>query len=138
MKKSILLTICLAFIGNTSFALDLFELGDCMKYGDRSPEDKRYYCFPMMKDIGEGELLFVLLFPIVLLSEKSSSAISPAQLAEMGYTSDEIEDFAKDMNTLHSAIAQRNLKFTSASEVKAWMLSFPLAPITRELMRIQK
>ena len=61
MKKSILLTICLALIGNTSFALDLFELGDCMKYGDRSPEDKRYYCFPMMKDLGEGELLYVRL-----------------------------------------------------------------------------
>lgn len=137
MKKSILLTICLALIGNTSFALDLFELGDCMKYGDRSPEDKRYYCFPMMKDLGEGELLYVLLFPLVLLSEKPQDAISSAQLTEMGYNADEIADFAKDMNSLQSAMIQRNLKFTSASEAKAWMRTLPLAPITREVMRLQ-
>jgi hypothetical protein len=135
MKKSILLTICLALFGHNAFALDLIELGKCMEYGDRSPEDNRYYCFPMMKDIADGEILYIIFFPFTILSENAPSNINTAQLTEMGYTSEEIADLRKDMKELQSAMAQRKTPFNSALEMKAWMQSFPLAPITLELMR---
>ena len=116
------------FSATKSFAVDLFGIPYCLS-------EKNYRCFDSMKSIFEGEYWMISLFPVFILSENNPPSINAQQLAQMGYTTDEIADFTKDMNTLQNAMVQRNRKFTSTSEVKVWMQSFPLAPITRELMR---
>ena len=97
-------------------------------------------CFMGTYDFFHSPLMILFfMLPFMILNDNGSDeAINTDKLTEMGYTNQEIADFAKDMNTLQNAMVQRNRKFTSASEAKAWMQTFPLTPITRELMRIQK
>lgn len=119
-----------------SVGYDLISLGGCFKEETEKSSDN---CFIGVKEVfTEKDYVFLVIFPIffaILLNENTPSSFNTAQLSEMGYTADEIADFAKDMNTLQSEMIQRNLKFTSASEAKAWIQTLPLAPITRELMR---
>ena len=137
LKKVLILSLTAASFFQKSYAVDILTSpSSCFE------DDEQYVkanCFSLMKEtFGNREYWMLILFPVFILSENTPSSINTAQLSEMGYTANEIADFANDINTLQSAMIQRNLKFTSASEAKAWMQTFPLAPITRELMRIQK
>lgn len=138
MKKSIIINV-LSFSLLLSFqsanAVDIIMSPNCFSNDQAIIKE---HCFGFMKELfQESELWVILGLPIFLLSEKFQVAISPAQLTEMGYSSDEIADFAADMNMLRNGMAQRSGKFTSASEAKSWMKSLRLAPITREVMRLQ-
>ncbi len=138
MKKSIIINIlCFSFLLSfqSANAVDIIMSPNCFSNDESVIKE---HCFGFMKELfQESELWVILGLPIFLLSEKPQDAISSAQLTEMGYNADEIADFAKDMNMLRKNVTEKRQQFSSASEAKAWMRTLPLAPITREVMRLQ-
>ncbi len=133
-----LITGSICFMAPKSHSADLFFIKAC--FSD-DPEVSKFggECFMGTYDIIHSPLIIIfVLVPLLFLKDNGSTyGINTAQLTEMGYTSEEIADLSKDIKALQSAMAQRKTPFNSALEMKAWMQSFPLAPITLELMRFQ-
>jgi hypothetical protein len=127
----LIMSIVLSF--QSANAVDVILSPNCFSTDESKTKE---LCFGFMKELfQEGELWVIFGLPIFFLSENAPSNINTAQLTEMGYTAEEIADLRKDIKALQSAMAQRKTPFNSALEMKAWMQSFPLAPITLELMR---
>ncbi len=145
LKNFLRSSILIPLISGSTFLMtpksnagDLFFIKACFSE-DENVSKFGGECFMGTYDFLHSPLMILFfMLPFMILNENATASINTAQLTEMGYNTNEIADFAKDLDTIQHAIARRNQKFTSTSEVKAWMQTFPLAPITRELMRIQK